>query len=228
VTEDEYVPLPPSVIEAMPDAQVVKRRLLDAIDTEYSVLVKARGDVTSREDVFPVVRKIASWLEQARDLKGAFEAARKRTAELLEDEVAAAVGEQDGVPNSGLDVPDAAGDIKLSVNTANEYHIDVDTLISATAAVHLGGEEVDTIRDIVNGDHPTIAPDQLDDVLAELVSDAARSILACGKFEPQVTKVRAYADAISRGGEDALSGVVRESIRKTVKFKGVEMKRKAN
>jgi hypothetical protein len=92
----------------------------------------------------------------------------------------------------------------------------------------LGGGETAQIVDIVNGDHETIGPDQLEDALAEIVSDAVRSVLACGKFEPQITKVTAYADAIARGGEDHLSGIVRDAIRTTVKNDGVTMTRKAN
>lgn len=226
---DEYVPLPPSVLEAMPDALVVKRRLLEAIDEEYNLLVKQRGEVTSQEDVYAVVRKVTSWHEQAKGLKAAFEAARKQTGELLEDELVAAGGEQDGIPNQKtLKVPDVAGDIRVTAKTEYVYHIDVESLISATAAVHLGGTEVGNIIDIVNGDHESISPDQLPDVLAELIDGAVRSVLSCGNFEPQVTKTTAYADSIARGGEDALSGVVRDAIRRTEKFKGVEMKRKAN
>lgn len=229
MNENEYVPLPPAVLEALPNAQVVRRRLLEAIDAEYVAITEARGEVHTQEDVFPGVRTVASWHEQAKDLKAAFEAARKRTAELLEDELVAVAGEQDGVPNQrSLKVPDAGGDIRVTVKTSNVHHIDVEALISATAAVHLGGGEVVQIVDIVNGDHETIGPDQLEDVLAELVSDAVRSVLACGKFEPQITKVTAYADAIARGGEDQLSGVVRDAIRTTVKNDGVTMARKAN
>lgn len=229
MSDNEYVPLPPAVLEAMPDAQVVKRRLLEAINAEYHVITTARGEVVNAEAVFPAVRKVASWHEQAKDLKGAFEAARKLTADLLEDELVAVGGEQNGVPNQrSLKVPDAGGDIRVTVKTSNVHHIDVEALISATTAVHLGGGEVAQIVDIVNGDHATIGPDQLDDVLAEIVSDAVRSVLACGKFEPQITKVTAYADAIARGGEDQLSGVVRDAIRTTVKNDGVTMTRKAN
>lgn len=229
MTEDGYVPLPPQVLEAMPDAQVVKRRLLDAIDTEYNLLVAARGEVANREDTYQTIRKVASWHEQAKNLKAVFDDARVRTASLLEDEMVAAVGEQDGMPNEKtLKVPDAAGDVVLTASTTNIYHIDVDSLISAATAVHLAGGEVAAIVDIVNGDHQTIAPDQLADVLAEICAGVVQAVLACGKFEPQVTKVRAYADAIARGGEDGLSGVVTDSIRKTVKTNGVTMKRKAN
>lgn len=225
---DNYVPLPPAVLDAMPNAQAVKRILLEAIETEYATLTAARGDVTRKEDVYETTRKVANWAEQARDLKAVFEAARKRTHELLEDELVAAVGEQDGVPNQKtLTVPDVAGDIVVSSKTTNVYHIDVDSLTSATVAVHLGGGEVARIVDIVNGDHPTVGPDQLEDALAEIIAGVVGSVLACGNFEPQVTKVRAYADSIARGGEDSLAAVVSDAIRKTVKIDGVTMKRKA-
>jgi hypothetical protein len=226
--EDNYVPLPPAVLDAMPNAQAVKRQLLNAMDTEYGLLVQARGDVTRKEDVFQVTRKVAAWVEQAKDLKAVFEAGRKRGLELLEDELVAAGGEQDGVPNERtLKVPDAGGDLVVSANTANVYHIDQDSLISATIAVHLGGGEVAQLVDIVNGDHPTIEPDQFEDALAEIITGVVTSVLGCGKFEPQVTKVRTYADDIARGGEDSLAAVVSGAIRKDVKIDGVTLKRKA-
>lgn len=226
--EDKYVPLPPAVLEALPNAEAVKRQLLNAFDTEYDLMVKARGDVTRKEDVYATTRKVASWVDQAKDLKAVFEAGRKHGLAILEDELVAAVGEQDGIPNEdSLTVPDVAGDIVVKANTTNVYHIDTDALVSATIAVHLGGGEVQELVDIVNGDHETIAPDQFEDTLAEIISGVASSLLECGKFEPQVTKVRAYAEAIARGGHDSLAAVVSDAVRKTRKIDGVTMKRKA-
>lgn len=56
--------------------------------------------------------------------------------------------------------------------------------------------------------------------------NAMRALVQCGKFEPQVTKVRAYADSLARQGEDGLAAAVNSAINKTVKLKGVKVGRK--
>jgi hypothetical protein len=64
-------------------------------------------------------------------------------------------------------------------------------------------------------------------VLVQAMINAMRALVQCGKFEPQVTKTRAYADTLARDGFDGLAAAVNSTIKLTVKLKGVKVERKA-
>jgi hypothetical protein len=222
----------PTVLSGMPEPGQFKDTLLLAINTGYAELVDARGEVVSREDTFDVQRRLANSLEKCSAFAAAFTAATKLLKQYVEEELVLAVGEQDGIPVGPLKVPDALGDVSISLDQTHTYDIDVETLFSAVAATvstpgveNAGHDLAETVTAIVEGDHAR-GPADLPDVLAQAMIDAQRKLTTCGKFTPQVSKVRAYAAEIARQGSDPLAAVVSAAITKTTEHKGVKITRK--
>lgn len=228
----ELEPLP-SIFSKLPSAADLKRQVLDAIDGGYAQLATARGDVTRPEDTYEVQRKLAGAVETVKEFEEAFKAGRAALNDHQREEFELALGGREVAPRESMTVPDAEGDLRVAAATENKYTIDISALMSACAASVIGtgapGTSLDSyVTDIVNGDtDPFVDPDSLPEILAEALEMGMRALIDCGKFEPQVTKVRAYADSLARSGDDGLAATVNSAINKTVKLKGVKVERKA-
>jgi hypothetical protein len=211
--------------QQLPTTPNLRRQLKLGLD---AVLSGPRPEVQSPEDTYAIQRRLAAIGEQAKDYGRAFTAferedLRPAMAEILAD----AVGEQDGIPNGALVVPDADGtNIKIAPDTANSYDIDTDMIFNAVAQ-----GVMETSRDALAemfrreyaGDGATAQM-----ILASVLALGMRQAVALGKFEPQVSKVRAYAVEVARGeGGDITAAILKGSIKKTVIDRGVKVTRTA-
>jgi hypothetical protein len=234
----ELEPLP-LVFSALPLPQLLKKQVLEAIDGGYNQLVRARGEVTRPEDTWEVQRRLATAVEQLKAFEDAFKAGRVAAAEHQRAEFELGLGDREVKPRDSMTVPDVEGDLRVAAHTENIYDIDVEALARAAALAGLDHRDlaaaplsgglhrlVPLVEDIVNGDS-SIEPGQLPEVLVEFALTAIYTLLQCGKFEPQVTKVKAYADQVARHGDDQLAATINSAIKKTVKLKGVKIERKA-
>jgi hypothetical protein len=233
----ELEPLP-AIFGTLPSAADLKRQVLEAIDGGYNQLVRARGEVTRQEDTYEVQRRLAGAAEMLGEFERAFKAGRTAINSYQKEEFELALGGREVAPRESMNVPDTEGDLRVAADTANNYSIDLHALIVAAARCAFdardpgyspltgGMHRIDTqVENVVNGDSE-IPPEDLAEVLAEYAIATAYELLRCGKFEPQVTKVRAYADMIARAGDDQLAATVNSAIVKTVKLKGVKVERK--
>lgn len=219
----ELEPLP-SIFDKLPTASDLKRQVLTAIDTGYSQLAEARGAVTRPEDTYEVQRRLAGAVDTLTEFEKAFRDGRKALNAYQKDEFELALGDREVQPRESMTVPDAEGDLRVSADTENKYAIDVDELASVAIASTMGSL-ASWVTDIVNGDDE-VPPDRLEGVLVDAMLNAINALLQCGKFEPQVTRTRAYADTLAREGNDPLAAAVNSAIKKTVKLKGVKVERK--
>jgi hypothetical protein len=227
VTEErlELEPLP-TLFGTLPTPTDLKRQVLEAIDGGYNTLVRARGEVTRPEDTYEVQRRLASAVDTLTAFEGAFSAGRKALNSYQKDEFELALGDREITPRESMRVPDREGDLRVAADTSNSYDIDAEALMSVAVASTMGSL-VSWVEDIVNGDDDETPPDQLESVLVQAMINAMRALVQCGKFEPQVTKTRAYADTLARDGFDGLAAAVNSTIKLTVKLKGVKVERKA-
>lgn len=235
MTEDhaELEPLP-ALFGKLPTATDLKRQMLEAIDGGYTLLATARGEVTRPEDTYEMQRRLAGAVETLTKFEQAFATGRRALNSYQKEEFELALGGREVTPRESMNVPDAEGDLRVAADTENKYSIDVEALISACSVTVIGtesrapGATLDAyVTDVVNGDtDPFVDPGGLADILAEALGVGMRQLIACGKFEPQITKVRAYADSLAREGEDGLAATVNSAINKTVKLKGVKVERK--
>lgn len=209
--------------QQLPTTPNLRRLLKQNLD---AVLSEPRGEVHSPEDTFALQRRLAGIGEQAKEYGRAFTAFEKEDlrpamAEILAD----AVGEQDGIPNGTLVVPDADGtNIRIAPQTKNEYDIDPDLIFQAVAQ-----GVMEEAREVIgamfqaeyNGDG---AGTQMH--LANVLVGAMRQAAALGSYSPQVSKVRQYATEVARTeGGDITSAMLQSAIRKTVKDMGIKVER---
>lgn len=180
-----------------------------------------RGVVAAPEDTYEMQRGLAKVIEGLEDYGRAFLKIAKEAKGYVEDELIEAVGENDGIPLSGLKVPDTDGTtIAIELDKANAYTFDTSALQSAIAYVVLTTRRGE---DSPRGAHS----DGTDAWLASLLVDAMNLLMSLGKFEPQITKVRAFTDDLSRlDGGATIASTITTTIRKKPIFKGIKVERK--
>lgn len=208
---DELI-IAPGVLPEAHDLIGLMRLRLESLVAEERA---RRGEVLAPEDTYEALRRLASLHEGLTGYARAFQTIAKEVLGYVQDDLESAVGEQDGIPVSGLDVPDPDGTtVRVHVDlTSQGYTFDLDALLTAVAAETLAwldrsedGEEV--------VDPPVILRHALD------------LLLTLGKFEPQVSKVRAFAQEVARHDPKAASTVTRGIRKRNPRFGGVKLERK--
>lgn len=200
----------PALVNNMPAPVELRRELLNRIDSAYYDLLKERGEVHTPEDTFAMQRRLGATRDQFSGYQDAFKAGAGRLKEIQEEELVLAVGEQDGVPNQGLTIPDAEGDIRISLDAPKSYSIDMDQLVAVLISNLL--------------DSAPVAGDV--DLIQYAVTETVAALQGWGKVEPQVSKVRAWAATLARNGRDKDASVVSGAISESTPYRGVKFERK--
>jgi hypothetical protein len=203
------------------------------VETDLQLLregVAARGGVLAAADTFEQHRHLQRAEELLAEYERQIKNLRKHVKLMAEEVLADAVGEDDkGTPMENLTVPDRDGDIRISRKFENSYSIDPTALFQAFASM-FADQHADAVAHTVGVDlEAENWPGQraaLGVAVAEAIVDALDNVGELGKFEPQVSKVRAYAQALARGGHDGPSAIVSAAIVKTREYKGVSVERK--
>lgn len=200
------------IVATFPDPQDLRRELRLRLEAEFARARQAQGEIHVPEDTYDLQRKLAAVREALEAYGRAFADAGKQVRGMQQEQLVDAVGEQDGIPNQGLTVPDPEGDVRLSLEHVNAREFDLDQLVGVVAIIAAGQwPQVDSTRS------PT--------ALAAL---AIGTFLELGKFEPQVTKVKAYAAQVARQGSDDLASVLTGAIQeKDPAYKGIKFERKS-
>jgi hypothetical protein len=217
VSDDEFSDKELTVAgEQLPAARTVVAVLRENLHQLVLDARNARGAVRMPEDTYALVRSLMGVREGAADYAHAFATIRSEADGFIQDDLELAVGEQDGVPNSGMKVPDIDGtDIAISVDSQNQYGFDTTALVKALVFEAL--DQADEIE----------SPDLARDYVAWLLDTALNRLIGLGQFRPQVTKVRAFADDLSRrDGGPAIASTVMATVTKTAKFKGIKVERR--
>lgn len=201
----------PALVEGLREPVTLKRELLQRIQEAYAELSRERGAVHVPEDTFALQRLLGIERDRFTQYAAVFGAVVKLLKQLMEEELVEAVGEQDGIPNQGLTVPDGEGDIRLSLDNPRVYSIDLDQIraVIIDQACYYGSDSANRLDLIESG--------------ANAAMDA---LLALGKFELQVSKVKAYAATLARSGRDKESSIVTGAITETHPYKGIKFERK--
>ncbi len=212
LTSDEASALPD-----LPAPLDLRTALWEAINDGVERVRVNRGVTSAREDHFYMIRGLQALRDVTADYERLFKDLDKLLVQIIEEEHLDAVGESDGIPTGNLRVPTAGGDINVTRDLQNLYDIDMEQVVSVLAAQTASAWERD-------GREPTGQPEEI----AEFAIEVALTALSfVGAAKPKVTSVRALAEQLSRDGDDQLAKVARDSIRKTVKFKGIKVDRKA-
>lgn len=203
--------------DAMPAPRTVVAVLRENLHQLVTEARATRGEVHAPEDTYALIRSLMAVREGAADYEFAFTTIRKEVDGFIQDDLELAVGEQDGVPNSGMKVPDVDGtDIQVDRDTRNQYDFDGHALAAAVTFSILT-RNADMFVDGVIGE----------DSAAELLIDAMDCLISMGRFQPQVTKVRAFTDDVARmTGGAPIASTARSAVSKSTQFRGIKVERK--
>ncbi len=213
----------PALVSGLREPVELKRELRARIQEAYAELVAERGEVHVPEDTFAMQRRLGLERDRFAAYASAFTEVTKLLRTLMEEELVEAVGEQDGIPNQGLTIPSADGDIRLSLDTAKAYEINMDQLRAVMVEQTL--RNVDELDMLSNTRAPTVQ--EVCDVVDVAIEEATTRLLSLGKFELQVSKVRAYAATLARNGFDQASSIVTGAISESHPYRGVKFERKS-
>ena len=203
----------PALVEGIKyEPSVLKRELVRRIQEAYAALTADR-QVHVPEDTYAMQRRLGTTRDQFTGYMAAFQDAVKLLGQLMEEELVEAVGEQDGIPMQGLTVPDAEGDIQLTLDISKVYSIDLDQILAVIE---------DQVYDFCekSGEAENLG------LIPGVANQAMNQLLALGKFELQVSKVRAYAATLARAGLDTEASIVTGAISERTPYKGVKFERK--
>ena len=230
----ELVLLP--AVENLPAPSEFARMLRDWLDAEILAVREQRGDVERPEDTHQLVRSLQGVVEIFGEYGRAFFTAAGVARQVLEEELATAVGEQVGAPGKptqGMTVPDLDGTmIKMVLDHANSYTIDLDTVRAALAELILATTDIATDLQDAALDAALAAPEDraaatgaLHVLVARILVHAMTAHDRFGKPSVGVTAVRKLAKDLGALGDDKLAGAVTGAIRKTTDYRGVKITR---
>jgi hypothetical protein len=217
VFNHSLVPFPVRQLPGLPTPHETRVLLVERLE-EAVAKVRAERTVHGKEDTYALIRSVQSVCELIGDYSNAFKAVAGTGKSILAEELAEAVGEQQGIPMSGMTVPHGSTNIQIDRKTHNEYYIDMPQVLGALAAL----VAVEWARELEAGATditPSSQPEQF------AMSVAQRALTMMGSAALKVSHVRALAVELAGVGEDALSAVVSDSIRKNVKYDGISVKR---
>ncbi len=222
----DLVPLPDNV-RSLPAPQDVGRALKEALTARVAAERAARGEVHQPEDVSPLVRSLAGAHELLGEYARAFTGAAGLAREELDEELLAAVGEQEGIPISGLTVPDLDGtDLRFTLNKTNNHDIDERAVLAAVIGNTIAATrdtEPEWDEDIEDA---SAYRDRYEDWMCHVMERAIDTVIALGSYSMQVSKVNAYAVTLAGQGHDSLASVVRGSVKTTQKYRGTKLERR--
>ncbi len=209
-----------ALIDELPDPRQLQAAVKARIEEAYAGFVAERGEVTSAHDTFDLQRRLQATAEQCDAYSRGFKSAGTLIRQLQEEQLVDAVGEQAGVPMSSLTVPTAGGDIHIAPDFKNEHSINPD----AVAAVL-----VKRVRSLHGSAMTNSTPGAFRiNALVQAVGDTIEMLMATGKYEPQISKIKAAAAELARAGEDAMAAELLGTIASKRVYQGrVKVERKA-
>lgn len=220
----------------LPDPEALRWSLRSQLEDAYQAAVELRGQAHTPEDTYDIQRALAAATDHLKAYGSVFYQLRQYVGQLVEEQMIDAVGEQTrmasavgidgepeysgtGTPNQGLRIPDGAGDVVLSLDNTTSYTFDLDQILAV-----LVGIAVADLGALIWPDR-LVEPDMYGK-LAELIEGTLRDLLDLGKFDAQVSKVKARAAKLARAGDDQAASVLNGTIRKKTIYKGIKYERK--
>lgn len=219
------------LVAALPQPADLAAMIITHIENDVAALragIEHSGGIVSPADVFEIHRHVQQAAELVAEYLRKLKDVSTHLKGIQEEALADATGADDqGNPLSSLIVPDADGDIKITRRSKNTHTITPEQVLPAFASM-FADQHVDQIMDAMDGTIPNSAEERarVGVAVAEAILDALGSIKELGKFDPQVTKVRAYADHLARNGQDGAAGIVRAAITTTREYDGITVERK--
>jgi hypothetical protein len=199
-------------------ADGLRPALIDALRSSVRDLRAARGTVVTPEDTYDAVRRLVDAGEVLRRLRDAFEGAAVEADALVAEEAVIANGEQDGVPNGSLFVPDGAGQ---RICVRNDWANGKDAWDVGSLVGWLIEDEVSDY--MATGE---ITETDLEDDLRQVARNAVDRLLSLGRFTPSVTAIEGLRRRHAERQDDATAALLRQLRTKGERiYKGVKITR---
>jgi hypothetical protein len=212
--------------EQLPTAQTIRAVLRQQLNGAVATERARRGEVVAPEDTWQMHRSLALVAQTCGEYSRAFADAAREAGQVAEEELIDTFGEQDGIPNQGLTVPNEDGtQVKVSLDIRSTWTADESAIMSAVAFSVLA--EVNwskKLLDTIERDGGADTTSETEDLLAGLLIEAMSRLVATGKFNPQVTKIRDFTRTIAGTPTgDRIASTVNISVRNTRIYKGVKI-----
>lgn len=182
-------------------APVLRARLIDLLRDSARQLREARGTVVTPEDTYDTVRRLVAAGEVFRQWSQAFAEAAKEADALTAEEAAIANGEQDGVPNGSLFVPDGEGQ-RIAIR--NDWKSGGDTWDVGSLVGWLAEDTVAELGSRGPDDEPLWGADEM----RQVARDSMDRLLALGRYTPQATPLNELRRKLAERGRDADAAVI--------------------
>jgi len=188
------------LVTDLPDPHALKLVVKERIQEAYAALHAARGEVLRPEDTYDLHRQLQATRERMEAYARGFTEVVKLIGQLQQEELVEAVGEQDGVPNANLVIPSAAGDITVKPTFKRINDIDPEAVQQAIVK-----GVTDAWMEPI--EHAAVhSTETLEEGLREMLAQALTALVGTGKYEPQVSKLKATALEWARAGRDDMAG----------------------
>jgi hypothetical protein len=211
----------------LPTARTIRAVLREQLNRAVADERASRGEVVSVEDTYQMHRSLAAVVDTCGEYSRAFADAAREAQQVAEEELAEVFGEQDGVPNQGLTVPNGDGTaIKIDLDVRNTWSADSDAIMAAVAyaVIEHSSEDVDKILNPDPWADAETDANRREERLGELLITAMKTLLTTGKYDPQVSKIRAFtADIAGTPDGDRIASTVNITVRKSTFYKGVKV-----
>jgi hypothetical protein len=192
-------------------APEIRTGLIDALRSSATAVRAARGTVVTPEDTYDLVRRLTAAQEALTQWQQAFAAAADEAAALVAEEAATANGEQDGIINGSLFVPDGEGQrIAVRNDFGNRPSVwDVGTLtgwvIEEEIADYKAGDPLQTALRRAGTSAPMMWDDDQVQQVARAVVDR---LLDLGTYTPKVSAVESLRKKLAGQQRDADATVI--------------------
>jgi hypothetical protein len=176
-----------------------------------------RGTVTCPEDTFATIRKEYEWKRRAAEYASAFKTVEKRVDAAIKEDHVEAVHDQNGVPLSGMTVPDSGSEIVLSLSFENVYDFDMDQIYTALAQL-IADEYYDAGSPLgIEEDMPVILH-----YGAEMARRAISDLVTSAK--PSIKGITALRKLAAHRAADDISATIRTAVSSPRRvYKGVNI-----
>jgi hypothetical protein len=210
---------------AMPEPRSILAVLKDQLNAAVLTERQRRGPVSDVADTYEMHRSLAAVEETCGEYSRAFQAVQREARSVAEEELGEVFGEQDGIPNDGTTVPCPDGtEVRVTRQFANVWTADENAVMAAVAY-----QVLETFTEEVEGLTECEAQPETDaarNTLANLLIIAMQRYSETGKYEPQVTKVKALVKEMAGvPAGDRVAATVAASLKKTQQYKGVKIER---
>lgn len=201
-----------------PAPDVLAQALADGFEESLAQKRRERGTVYVPEDTHATIRDVHAVKLLARRYADVFLSLDKRAGGALAEELVEAVHEQQGIPLSGMKVPDGEATIVFTLEKSTVRDFDMPQIYRALAQLVMDEHDEGAICD--DEDTPEVLA-----FAVECIERAVAELLTGSK--PSIKGIEALQATAGHRGADDLAATVRTAVGPTRRpFKGVKVEHK--